>query len=273
MGFRRPHRTLSRPSLLPLVALLAAGCAAGTAGTPGAAGTTGAAAMGDPASAADGWTALFNGRDLSGWKVPEGDNGHWKVVDGVIDYDALSEAPGEKDLWTERRFQNFVLRVEWRAKRYAGRYPMPTVLPDGSEQTDAAGKVILSERPNFDSGVYLRGSSKSQVNFWGWPIGSGEVYGYRTDRSMPAEVRAGVTPKVAADRPVGEWNRTEITMRGERLTVVLNGQTVIENAQLPGVPAAGPIGLQHHGGRNPDGTLNAASSLMQFRDLSIRELP
>ena len=37
----------------------------------------------------DGFVSLFNGRDLSGWKVPAGDNGHWKVVDGVIDYDAV----------------------------------------------------------------------------------------------------------------------------------------------------------------------------------------
>ena len=37
------------------------------------------------ASAADGFTALFNGKDLSGWKLPEGDNGHWKVLNGVID--------------------------------------------------------------------------------------------------------------------------------------------------------------------------------------------
>jgi hypothetical protein len=249
--------------VLPFVALLAAGCARGTA-------TSGTGSL---PNAEEGWTPLFNGRDLSGWKVPAGDNGHWKVVDGVIDYDALSEAPGEKDLWTERTFRNFVLRLDWRAKQYAGRYPMPTVLPDGSDQTDAAGKVILTDRPNFDSGVYLRGSSKSQVNLWGWPIGSGEVYGYRTDKAMPAAVRAGVTPKVAADRPVGEWNTMQITMRDDRLTVVLNGQTVIESAQLPGVPASGPIGLQHHGGRNRDGTLNAASSLMQFRNISIRELP
>jgi hypothetical protein len=273
MGIRRPHRAPPPLRLLPLAALLAAGCAAGCAA--GAAGTTGAGAAGAAGGpgAGEGWTALFNGRDLGGWKIPAGDNGHWKAVDGVIDYDALSEAPGEKDLWTERRFQNFALRFEWRAKQYAGRYPMPTVLPDGSHQTDAAGKVILTERPNFDSGVYLRGSSKSQVNLWGWPVGSGEVYGYRTDPAMPAAVRAGVTPKVAADRPVGEWNRMEITMRGDRLTVVLNGQTAIENAQLPGVPASGPIGLQHHGGRNPDGTLNGASSLVQFRNLYIRELP
>ncbi len=224
-------------------------------------------------SRGDGWMPLFNGRDLSGWKVPEGDNGHWKVVGGVIDYDALSEARGDKDLWTERSFGDFVLRVDWRLKEYAGLYPMPNVLPDGSHERDASGKVILTPRPNVDSGIYLRGSSKSQVNLWAWPVGSGEVYGYRTDPKMPPEVRAGVTPRVRADRPVGEWNRMEITMRGDRLTVVLNGQSVIENAQLPGVPREGPIALQHHGGRMKDGTMNAASSLVQFRNLSIRELP
>lgn len=221
----------------------------------------------------EGWTPLFNGRDLSGWKVPEGDNGHWKVVDGVIDYDALSEAKGAKDLWTEQQFGDFVLRMEWRLKEYAGMYEMPTVLPDGSHLRDAAGKVVTTSRPNVDSGVYLRGTSKAQINLWAWPIGSGEVYGYRTDAKMPPEVRAGVTPRVNADRPVGEWNQMEVTMRGDRLTVVLNGQTVIENAQLPGVPEQGPIALQHHGGRNPDGTMNGASSLVQFRNVYIRELP
>ena len=250
--------TSLRRALL-LVSLLAAGCASGAGAARGL------------TSADEGWTPLFNGRDLSGWKVPAGDDGHWTVVDGVIDYDALSEAPGEKDLWTERSYRNFVLRLDWRAKQYAGRYPMPTVLPDGSDQKDAAGKVILTERPNFDSGVYLRGSSKSQVNLWGWPIGSGEVYGYRTDPAMPAAVRAGVTPRVAADRPVGEWNRTEITMRGDRLTVVVNGQTVIENARLPGVPAKGRLALQHHGDWK-NGAWVSPPALVQFKNLAIREL-
>jgi hypothetical protein len=49
---------------------------------------------------AQGFVPIFNGRDLSGWEVPAGDNGHWKVEGGVIDYDALSEATGEKSLWT-----------------------------------------------------------------------------------------------------------------------------------------------------------------------------
>ena len=45
------------------------------------------------ASEAEGFVPLFTGLDFRGWKVPEGDNGHWKVVNEVIDYDAESESP------------------------------------------------------------------------------------------------------------------------------------------------------------------------------------
>lgn len=226
------------------------------------------------ARADDGFTSLFNGRDLAGWIVPEGDNGHWKALDGVIDYDACSEAPGrDKNLWTEKEYKDFTLRVDWRLKQTTGLYDMPVVLPDGSHQLDAEGREIKIPTPNADSGIYLRGSSKAQLNIWCWPIGSGEVYGYRMDKTMPPDVRAGVTPKVRADKPVGEWNRFEITLKGERLTVVLNGQTVIDNARLPGLPERGRIALQHHGGKNPKtGELSPASSLIQFRNLAIREL-
>ena len=218
-----------------------------------------------------GFVPIFNGRDLTGWKVPVGDNGHWKVINGVIDYDARSEAPGDKNLWTEKEYKDFVLKIDWRIKETTGLYNMPTVLPDGSHKKGPDGKDIITPTPNADSGIYLRGSPKAQLNIWCWPIGSGEVYGYRMDQKMPPEVRAGVTPKVRADKPVGEWNSFEITMKGDRLTVVLNGKTVIENAQLPGVPEKGPIALQHHGGFK-DGKYNAASSLMQFRNISIKEL-
>src|SRR5260370_30641290 len=64
----------------------------------------------------EGFTSLFNGQDLSGWKIPEGDNGHWKVLDGVLDYDARSEAKGDKSLWTEKSFGDFILRIDWRLK-------------------------------------------------------------------------------------------------------------------------------------------------------------
>ncbi len=68
------------------------------------------------ATAEDGFTSLFNGKDFTGWKVPEGDNGHWKIIDGVIDYDGESEAAGDKHLWTEKSYKNFTVKVDWRIK-------------------------------------------------------------------------------------------------------------------------------------------------------------
>ena len=217
------------------------------------------------------FVSLFNGRDLTGWKIPAGDNGHWRVVDGVIDYDAESEARGDKSLWSERSFGDFILRVDWRIKSTPYVNPaVPIIRFDGTHKKDATEREIRLSVPDSDSGIYLRGSSKSQVNIWCWPIGSGEVYGYRTDTSMPAAVRAGVTPKRNADRDVGQWNTFEITMRGDRLTVVLNGEEVISNAQLPGIDARGPIALQHHGEKK-GGAWVAPPSLVQFRNISVRE--
>src|SRR5262245_47999447 len=225
------------------------------------------------ARAASEFVPLFNGRDLSGWKIPAGDNGHWRVVGGVIDYDAESEATGDKSLRTERSFGDFALRVDWRLKATPYVNPsVPIIRFDGTPKNDAGGREIRIAVPDADSGIYLRGTSKAQVNIWCWPIGSGEVYGYRTDRSMPAQVRAGVTPKRNADRDIGLWNTFEITMRGTRLTVVLNGQEVISKAELPGVPERGPIALQHHGEKK-NGAWAAPPSLVQFRNISINQLP
>ncbi len=217
-------------------------------------------------------TPLFNGKDLAGWKVPAGDNGHWKVVDGVIDYDAESEASGDKSLWSERTYGDFVLRVDWRIKATPYVNPnVPIIRFDGTHKKDASGKEIRLSVPDSDSGILLRGTSKAQVNIWCWPIGSGEVYGYRTDEKMPAAVRAGVTPLKNADHNVGEWNTYEITVRGNRLTVVLNGQKVIDAAELPELPATGPVGLQHHGSKKGD-AWTSPPALVQFRNISISEL-
>ncbi len=221
----------------------------------------------------EGFQSLFNGKDLTGWKVPEGDNGHWKVVDGVIDYDAQSEAKGDRNLRSEASFGDFVLHIDWRLKRTTGLYAMPTILPDGSYKKDDSGQVIKVMRPNADSGIFLRGSGKGQINIWCWPAGSGELWGYRNDQSMPPEVRAGATPKLRADNPVGQWNTFVIAMKGQRLTVQLNGKTVIDNTQLPGLPPSGPIVLQHHGGLNKKtGKFSPASSLIQFRNIYIKPL-
>jgi hypothetical protein len=219
-----------------------------------------------------GFVSLFNGRDFAGWKVPEGDGGHWKVVDGVIDYDAESEAPGDKSLWTVKSYRNFVLQVDWRIKETPYVNPnVPYILPDGTHARDIHGKEMKMALPDSDSGILLRGQGRSQVNIWCWPAGSGENYGYRMDEKMPPEVRAGVTPRTQADKPVGEWNRFEITVRGDRETVVLNGVKVIDNARMPGIAATGPVGLQHHGSKQ-NGQWNSPPALVQFKNIYIKEL-
>jgi hypothetical protein len=220
----------------------------------------------------DGFVALFNGQDFTGWKVPEGDNGHWRVIDGVIDYDAASEAKADKSLWTEGEFGDFVLHVDWRIKETPFVNPnVRYILPDGTHARDITGKELRLSLPDSDSGIFLRGSGKNQVNIWCWPIGSGEFYGYRVDKETPAEVRAAVTPRTQADNPVGEWNHFEITMRGDRVTVALNGKIVIPDAQLPGVAPRGALALQHHGGQR-DGQWTGPPSLLQFKNIYVQEL-
>ena len=220
-----------------------------------------------------GWKCIFNGKDMTGWKVPQGDNGHWKVLDGVIDYDAASEAKGNKNLTSEESFGDFVLSIDWRFKKTSGLYPMPTILPDGSYKKDASGKEIKTPTPNADSGIFLRGTGKAQINLWCWPCGSGELWGYRNDKKQPPEVRAACVPKVKADNPVGQWNTFVITAKGETVTAVLNGKTVIDKARLPGLPPKGPFVLQHHGGLNrKTGKYNPASSLIQFRNIYVKTL-
>ena len=208
------------------------------------------------AATAQGFRPLYNGVDLDEWNVTEEHQGHWTPRDWRLVFDGQGT-----DLWSKESFADFEMICDWRWTDTPVETQRPVILPDGSVQTNEVGsQATVAVMDAGDSGIYLRGSSKSQVNIWCWPIGSGEVYGYRTDASMPPEVRAGVTPRVVADNPIGQWNRFHITMRGDRLTVVLNGQTVLENALLPGVAAEGPIALQRHG--NP----------IEFANIYVRPL-
>jgi hypothetical protein len=184
-----------------------------------------------------GFVSIFDGESLSGWKH-EKEIANWTVSGKILKHNG--KAGPTTHLWTEASYKDFTMVFDW---RWSGRGEMkmqPVVLPDGTHK----GKTEIEE---LDSGILMRGDMKSQVNLWNWTVGSGEVYGYRMDKNMPAEVKAAVTPKLKADNPLGEWNRMEITLKGDRLSVILNGKQVIENAQLPDVPKEGPIGLQHHG--------------------------
>ena len=224
------------------------------------------------AAADEGFRALFDGT-LDGWEergggtappaarakgsAPAADAAQWTVRDWVLAFDGKG-----KDLWSKRSFKDFEMIVDWRwTGDHQGEMQRPHFGADGAEARNPDGSVRTATVGERDSGIYLRGSTKSQVNMWMWPCGSGEVWGYRTDAKMPAAVRAACTPKVAADAPVGQWNRFRIRMKGDVLDVWLNGTQVIESATLPGVPAEGPIGLQSHG------------SAVEFANIYVRELP
>ena len=184
------------------------------------------------------YVSLFDGRTLDGWTVRQADNHDWSVVAGVIDCDPHGPGKGDQNLWTKKEYGDFELLVDWRIKEspYVNRNAR-IILPDGSYKKDDSGKEIAIVVPNTDSGVFLRGEHKSQVNIWCWPVGSGEVWGYRTDPRFSAEVHAGATPKAKADRPIGEWNTFHIVMNGDRLTVKLNGQLVIDNCAVARRPS------------------------------------
>lgn len=220
----------------------------------------------------EGFVSLFNGKNLDNWKIPAGDNGHWKAINDVIDYDAESESKADKSLWTEKSYKDFVLYVDFRIKATPWKnIHVPLILPSGLHKLDENGKEINLAVPDSDSGILMRGVGKCQANIWCWPIGCGEVYGYRMDTAMPPDVRRSATPKTNADKNIGEWNTFKITFKGDHLTVELNGITVIENALMPGIPASGPIGLQHHGEKK-DSEWVAPPSLVQFRNIFIKEL-
>ncbi len=214
------------------------------------------------ARGARGFRALYNGVDLRGWRQVEGNIGHWQPKNWTLEYDGKSEAEGEnRHLWTAEDYENFTLIVDWRLPSKPKIDRVPVVLPDGSTVKDVNGEEIrVPVMDAGDSGIYVRGTSKSQINIWNWPVGSGEIWGYRTDDSMPPKVRRAATPIQNADNPVNEWNRFEITVIDNEVIVLVNGKLVIDKARLPDMPAKGPIALQHHGDR------------VQFANIYIKKL-
>ncbi|MEM8487616.1 MAG: family 16 glycoside hydrolase [Bacteroidota bacterium] len=220
------------------------------------------------------YKTLFNGHDFTGWKVPKGGEGHWVVKDYMIDYDANTESGrnSDKNLWTTESFGDFALHVEWRFKEASGLHDMPFILPDGSYKNDENGEVIKTPTPNSDSGILLRGSN-NQVNLWNWNVGSGELWSVRNNKDATPEQRAAAVPTKRMDNPIGEWNAMDIMVIGDRVSVMLNGEWIIEDAHVPGLPESGPIGLQHHGGIDKKtGEYVATSSLIQFRNLWVRPI-
>jgi len=211
----------------------------------------------------EGFVSLFSGSLDDHWEMKPGHIGHWKAEDWLIDYDG-SSAEKDKCLWSKASFSDFVLTADVRFTREPQVMATPVVTPGGEDATHADGTKVTVDLPYFgDTGIYVRGDSKNQINIGNRYIGSGEIYGYRVDRRLPAEVRASVTPSIKADKPAGEWNRFVITLIGDRITVVVNGQVVIDRAELPGIAEAGRIALQDDHWDN---------NLFQFANLFIKPL-
>jgi hypothetical protein len=186
---------------------------------------TGRRAPALPATASPVWeepVSLFNGQDLRGWKVREEKAaGCWSVDQG-----SLTNRQGCVDLMSEARFSDFKLRLEVKLAERAANGGQPS-----------------------NSGIYLRGRYEVQVlDDAGQPPridGMGSVYGF-------------LTPRLHAGRAAGEWQTYEITLLGREVTVVLNGQTILERAEIPGLTGGaidslegepGPLMLQGDHGK------------------------
>lgn len=191
-----------------------------------------------------GFTALFNGRDLSGWHswyadppevarmTPEARQHaqaranerylrHWRVHQNQLSFDGEGV-----HLITEKSYGDFELWVDW--------------------QIEAGG----------DSGIYLRDTP--QVQIWDTPVGSGGLYNNEQHPNRPI---------VKADNPPGQWNRFRVLMLGDRVTVWLNETLVVHDTPLENywdrtlpLPSTGHIWLQAHG------------TPLRFRNIFIRPL-
>jgi len=213
-----------------------------------------------------GFSPLFNGKDLTGFRG--GDTyDHRKLL-------ALPEAERTAQVtkWTAS-----MLEVNPKTSKPRWHFEKDELVNDGfgayatTEKDYGDFELLIDYKtvPLADSGIYLRGVP--QVQIWDFTeqakfnIGADKGSGGLWNNSPGAP---GKDPLVKADKPFGDWNSFRIVMVGSRVSVWLNGKSVVKNAvmenyydrKLP-VPVKGPIQLQTHGGE------------IRWRNAFIREIP
>lgn len=197
------------------------------------------------------FTKLFNGKDLSGWK------GLMKApYDNPYKRAELDAAKRKQLQAAADKFMNEHWSVKNGVLVFDGG---GTSLVTDKDYKDFEMFVDWKIRPRGDSGVYLRGFP--QVQIWDpeqWKIGSGGLYNNKKNPSKPL---------VQADNPTGEWNTFYIKMVGDKVTVYLNDELVVDNVTLEnywkrGAPIlpTGAIELQAHGNE------------VHFKDVYVREV-
>ena len=163
---------------------------------------------------ADGLPSVFNGKDLTGWKVPE-NNVWWKAEDGVLKVHSGPNKMGST-LWTEKEYGSFVMEFEFKL-----------------------GEGIV------DSGVYVRNSKEQiQIGISGSLKRDMTASPYIAGKGYPVEAQ-GVQELLKLD----DWNAMTIVAKGKNYTVWLNGQHVMTYDSDSAIEK-GPVGFQLHGNRD-----------------------
>ena len=207
-----------------------------------------------------GYQSLYNGLDLRGWKA-ETNEDSWRSEDWKLVNPGSSNDNNTGILWTEQEFGDFHLIIDWRQSGEPVARSVPVIMPNGSQAKESNGEGITVPIRYFgEGGVFLRGSEEIEILMTSWPEGSGGIKGYREAGSFDPETQRMAVPILNADQDPGEWNRMELTVAGNRVSVFVNGQQVIREVSLAALPSKGSIGLQI-----PDFS-------MEFANIYIREL-
>lgn len=207
----------------------------------------------------EGFTALFNGKDLTGWHgMPHFDPRKLAEM-------SEEERADQIEAWTDDAKQHWTVENYELVNDGHGAY-----LTTDKEFGDIELLIDYKTVPKADSGIYLRATP--QVQIWDsteeggkWDIGADKGSGGLWNNSKGAP---GKDPSVLADKPFGEWNHFRIVQVGDRTSVWLNGEHVVDNAVMENfwdreqpLFAKGPIQLQTHGGE------------IRWRNIFIREIP
>ena len=193
----------------------------------------------------EGFRALFNGKDLSGW---HGFNPHQGL-----------KLTGEKKA-ADLAKQRADFPLHWRVKNgelvNAGTGPYATT---DEAFGDIELRIEYKTVAKADSGIYLRGNPQIQI----WDLN--QVFDPKKPDRKPHLGSGGLfnntpgtpgrDPLDIADKPFGEWNTFRIVQKGDVTTVWLNGKLVVDHAKMENysdraqpLPAKGPLMLQTHGG-------------------------
>ncbi|HEY0432683.1 MAG TPA: DUF1080 domain-containing protein, partial [Chitinophagaceae bacterium] len=200
----------------------------------------------------EGFVPLFNGKDLNGWKGLVAN----PVLRAKMNADTLSRAQQKADEVMRKGWyvQDGVLHFSGNGENIC------TVKKYGDMEMFVDWKITK----DGDAGIYLRGTP--QVQIWdtsrvdvGAQVGSGGLYNNQKNPSKPLRL---------ADNAIGDWNHFHIIMKGDRVTVYLNGVLVVDN-----------VALENYWDRNmplfPEEQieLQAHGTHVAYRDIYIRELP